>query len=65
MQILGIALVVGFILAFILALNSKFQKVIKKLTDPLHFFPLSVVAYILLRPVIFPARSPDIGPMDF
>ncbi|WP_161783080.1 ABC transporter permease subunit [Pontibacillus yanchengensis] len=59
----GIGFLFGIGYAFFL--NSKFQEVVKKLTDPLHFLPLSVVAYILLKPIIFPATRPDIWTYGF
>ncbi|WP_181347756.1 ABC transporter permease subunit [Thalassobacillus sp. CUG 92003] len=48
-------IVLGFILAvpFAFFLPSNIQRVVEKLVDSMHFLPLTVIALILLRPVLW------------
>lgn len=48
-------MMVGFVLAipFAFFLPSKMQGGIEKLVDGMHFLPLTIIAFILLKPVLF------------
>ncbi|AIF42195.1 peptide ABC transporter permease [Virgibacillus sp. SK37] len=54
LRVLG-GLLFGIVFAF--SLPYRFQKAIEKLTDSIHFLPLSLIAYILLRPILMPTQS--------
>ncbi|MBD1222942.1 ABC transporter permease subunit [Virgibacillus halodenitrificans] len=54
LRVLG-GLLFGIVFAF--SLPYRLQKAIEKLTDSIHFLPLSLIAYILLRPILMPTQS--------
>nr|WP_237458523.1 ABC transporter permease subunit [Pontibacillus yanchengensis] len=57
--IVTLRIVIGFLFGVIYAfiLNQKTQKIFEKITDSIHFIPLTVIAFILLRPVLINTNS--------